>query len=280
MPELVKRGYDLVTETASYLGPNAPDKSLRYSGNNLACANCHLKSGTQAGAASWAGIMERFPQFSGRENRIITLEDRINGCLERSMNGKKLPITSESMQAMVAYMDWLGTDMPSGLKKAYKGYVSLKIPEEVVDLKYGKEVYDKECVVCHGANGQGIKKTSGPGYLYPPLWGKDSYNDGAGMNRVLTAAQFIKGNMPFGQATKDRPKLTDSEAYHVAGYINSFERPIKKDKEKDYPDLKLKPVSTPYGPWLDEFSAEQHRFGTFNEIIEYYQEKYNIKKTK
>jgi thiosulfate dehydrogenase len=25
------------------------------------------------------------------------------------------------------------------------------------------------------------------GYIFPPLWGPDSFNDGAGMNRLLTA---------------------------------------------------------------------------------------------
>jgi len=46
------------------------------------------------------------------------------------------------------------------------------------------------------------------------------------MHRVLTAAQFIKGNMPLG-TTADEPLLSDEEAYDVAGYINSFTRPLK-----------------------------------------------------
>jgi thiosulfate dehydrogenase len=100
------------------------------------------------------------------------------------------------------------------------------------------------------------------------------------MNRVITSAEFIKGNMPFGQATWDKPKLTDEEAFHVAGYINSFDRPKKKNKEDDYPDKKLKPVSTPYGPWVDDFSPEQHKYGPFLPIIEHYKEKYDIVKTK
>lgn len=118
------------------------------------------------------------------------------------------------------------------------------------------------------------------GYKYPPLWGADSYNNGAGMHRVITAAQFIKGNMPFGQATWVNPKLTDEEAYHLAGYINSFERPRKSNLEKDYPDLKLKPVSTPYGPWADDFSADQHKNGPFPTIIKYYKLEYGITKSK
>jgi thiosulfate dehydrogenase len=100
------------------------------------------------------------------------------------------------------------------------------------------------------------------------------------MNRVITVAKFIKSNMPLGQATWDNFKLTDEEAFNVAGYINSFERPKKENTENDYPDKKLKPVSTPYGPWLDDFSAEQHKFGPFLPIISYYKDKYGVIKTK
>ena len=86
--------------------------------------------------------------------------------------------------------------------------------------------------------------------------------------------------MPYLQATWDNPKLTDEEAYHVAGYINSFTRPHKQHTENDYPDKTLKPVSTPYGPWTDDFTAEQHKYGPFPPIITYYQEKFGIVKTK
>ena len=132
---------------------------------------------------SWVGILERFPQFGGRGNRIGTIEDRINGCMERSMNGRKLAVASDKMEAIVAYMDWLGEGLPANKKNEYKGYPSIKLPDVAVDLTRGKQVFEKECVVCHAADGQGIAKPTGEGYTYPPLWGKDSYNDGAGMTR-------------------------------------------------------------------------------------------------
>ena len=280
MPSKVKKGYYLIAETSKYMGPSAEHPEDRYSGNNLACANCHLKAGAQAGSGSWVGVLERFPQFGGRGNRIGTIEDRINGCMERSMNGKKIPVDSEKMEAMVAYMDWLGEGLPEDKKKEYKGYPAIQIPDVAVDMEKGKLVFEKECVICHGTNGQGVKKPDGIGYTYPPLWGDDTYNDGAGMNRVITAAEFIKSNMPYLQATWDNPKLTDEEAFNVAGYINSFSRPHKANTENDYPDKKLKPVSTPYGPWEDDFTAEQHKYGPFPPIMTFYKEKFGITKTK
>lgn len=279
--QAIRYGYLLITETPKYIGPMVEDKSMLYSGNNLACKNCHLQNGTQPGSGSWVGVTERFPQFRGRENKIGTIEDRVNGCMERSMNGKKLPVASKEMKAIVAYMEWLSEDVPKEKVAEYKGFPSIKIPDIAADPALGKVIYVNECQVCHGENGQGVKLAdSTKGYQFPPLWGSDSYNHGAGMHRVLTAAGFIKGNMPFGQATWDKPKLTDEEAYHVAAYINSFDRPQKANTEADFPDRKLKPVSTPYGPWEDTFPASQHKYGPYPPIIKYYQDKYNIKKTK
>ncbi|WP_405382853.1 c-type cytochrome [Maribacter sp. LLG6340-A2] len=281
MPKKVKEGYYLIAETSKYMGPNAENFEDRYSGNNLACSNCHLQKGAQAGSGSWVGILERFPQFGGRGNKIGTIEDRINGCMERSMNGRMLPQDSDKLVAIVAYMDWLSEGLPKERKAEFKGYPKIKIPAVAVNLEKGKQVYQKECVICHGENGAGVlNAVDGKSYTYPPLWGPDSYNDGAGMNRVITSAEFIKSNMPYLQATWDNPKLTDEEAYHVAGYINSFSRPHKLNTENDYPDKKLKPVSTPYGPWADDFMPEQHKYGPFPPVMDFYKEKYGITKTK
>lgn len=276
---LVREGYLILTESSKYIGPNAANSENRFAGNNLSCTNCHLKGGTQAGSASWVGVAARFPQFGGRSNKIGSLEDRINGCMERSMNGRKMDVESPQMKAMIAYMEWLGADLPTDQEKYYAGFGSIRLPERAVDLAAGELIYNRECTICHGADGLGMK---GPdlGYLYPPLWGPDSFNNGAGMHRIITAAEFIKSNMPFGMVTKDNPKLTDEEAYDVAGYINSFSRPQKNGTEKDYPDLTLKPVSTSYGPWVDSFSESEHKFGPFQPIIAFYKEKYNIKKSK
>ncbi|MFM1877781.1 MAG: hypothetical protein RLZZ241_647 [Bacteroidota bacterium] len=276
---LAQMGYKLVSQSSNLMGPKASNSKDRYTGNNLSCTNCHLKGGTQAGSASWVGVSSRFPQFGGRSNRIGTIEDRINGCMERSMNGKKLPVDSNFMKAIVAYMDWLGADLPDSQKQKYAGYPPLNLPERAVDLDAGREVYQRTCAVCHREDGSGMPGPEG-GYLYPPLWGPDSYNDGAGMHRVITAAEFIRSNMPFGLASADNPQLSDAEAYDVAGYINSFKRPHKNNTEKDYPDLTLKPVSTPYGPWSDNFTATEHKYGPFQPIMAYYKEKYNIVKNK
>ncbi|MEH0155248.1 c-type cytochrome [Limibacter armeniacum] len=265
--EYIKYGFDLISNTSHYIGPQVENPTMRFAGNNLACKNCHLGAGQKMYAAPYVGITGRFPQYRGRENTIGTLEERINGCMERSMNGKKLPLDGKEMKAMIAYMTWLSKEVPVGEVLKGKGFVNIEIPDRKVDLENGKMLYAQKCAVCHGKNGQG-QALEGGGYTYPPLWGKDSYNHGAGMHRVLTAARFIKGNMPLG-ATYENPILTDEEAYDVAAFINSHSRPLKEGTEKDFPDISRKPVDSPYPPFADSFPAEQHKYGPFKPLIEF-----------
>ena len=123
--------------------------------------------------------------------------------------------------------------------------------------------------MCHGSDGSGLLATANPihGYVFPPLWGPDSFNDGAGMHRVLTAARFIKARMPLG-----RPDLTDDEAFDVAAFINSKPRPEMAHLDQDYPDRSAKPVDNGYGPFADSFPLDQHRFGPFPPIEAYYKQ--------
>ena len=277
---LLKYGYVLFAKTPAFIGPDNGNSNMIFSGNGLACKNCHLELGTKPYSAPLIGIIQRFPQFRGRENKIGTIEERINGCMERSMNGIALPVEGLEMKAIVAYLDWLSRYAPKDGKIKGTGFLKLEIPKRTVNLNHGKKVFATHCIVCHGADGQGLKSSDGITYEYPPLWGAYSYNNGAGMTRVITAAQFIKGNMPFGIATHDNPVLTDEEAYDVAGYINQKPRPQKLNPEKDFPDIKKKPVSTPYPPYADNFSIEQHQLGPFQPIMAFYKQEYNITKTK
>ena len=272
-------GYEVFRNTSKYIGPASLEKTNSYAGNNLSCTNCHLRAGTKPYAAPLIGIIQRFPQYRGRENKVGTIEERINGCMERSMNGKMMPSDSKEMKAMIAYMNWLSRYAPEDGNIKGQGFVRVEIPNRAVDLDNGKAIFNTNCIVCHGKNGQGKKSIACTTYEYPPLWGDDSYNNGAGMTRVITAAQFIKANMPFG-TTYENPVLTDEEAYDVAGFINQQLRPKKENREADFPDLKKKPVSTPYPPYADTFSIRQHQLGPFPPIMNYYKSKYKMVKSK
>ncbi len=276
---LIKMGYDIITKSPELIGPLADKVEKQYAGNMLTCQSCHLEAGTRPGSGSFVGVANRFPQFRGRENKMGTLAERIDGCMERSMNGRKIPHETLEMKAMLAYMQWLSEEVPEEKETYYKGYSKIELPTVAADPKKGKFIYDQHCKSCHMEDGQGQRAGQGL-YVYPPLWGKNSFNHGAGMHRVITAAEFIKSNMPYLLAYKDNPVLTDDEAYHVAAYINSFPRPLKSNPEVDFPDKSLKPVSTPYGPWVDGFTPLEHKYGPFQPIMAWYQEELGIKKSK
>ncbi len=256
-------GHRLITETYALIGPGSQNP---VTGNRLACSSCHLNGGTKPFAAPYIGLSGVFPVYIGREDKIESLEERINGCLERSMNGKAIDVNDEVMRAMVTYIKHISKDAPVGERIKGQGFVGFTPPDRAADPGQGAVIYQKNCQSCHGANGEGVAGLPGNregGYLYPPLWGPDSYNDGAGMARITTAAKFIKGNMPLGVAHQN-PVLTDDEAYDVAAYINSHPRPVKAGKENDYPDLAKKPKDCPYPPYADNIPAQQHQYGPFN----------------
>jgi thiosulfate dehydrogenase len=263
--KLVKYGHALFTNTANEIGPLVSDSAKRFAGNNLACQNCHLEAGTQPYAMPMVGVWGQFPQYRGREGAVDSLEERINGCMERSMNGRVLPFESREMRALSSYMRWLSTGVPDGARLLGAGTSQIKEAERASDPTRGAEIYAQVCSACHGPDGLGVRAQDGLGYQFPPLWGPDSFNNGAGMSRLLTAAAYAKHNMPLG--TKfDAPVLTDVEAYDVAGYIVSQKRPEKVNLEKDFPIRLQKPIDTAYGPYGDGFPAEQHRLGPFGPI--------------
>ena len=263
-------GRKLISQTASVLGPEVSDASMRYAGNNLACQNCHLKAGTQKFGLPLIGVYGAFPTFIARENEVRTLEDRINGCMERSMNGRALPVDSPEMKAMLSYIQYISTGIPVGKTIEGRGSAPLKLLERAADPARGVAVYKRICIACHQADGQGKRvgvKGDAKGYLFPPLWGPDSFNDGAGMHRLIASASFVHANMPVG-TTSAAPLLSVDDAWDVAAYINAQQRPARAHLEADYPDRARKAIDAPFPPFADAFPLEQHRLGPYQPITE------------
>jgi len=269
-------GKRLLAQTSELLGPDNPDARMRYSGSRLSCGSCHLGTGTEPGSLTLLLATEHYPRLSPRVGAMTDIEDRVNECMQRSMNGRPLPMNSPEMIAMASYIRSLGernAAMGAGQRKATEP-PAFKTPDRSADLKAGKQVFSDHCARCHGTNGEGLPATANPinGYVFPPLWGPDSFNDGAGMHRILTAARFIKARMPLG-----KPELTDDQAFDVAAFINAQPRPEMAHLDRDFPDKSAKPVDTGYGPYADSFPPEQHRFGPFGPIEAYYKK---LKKSK
>lgn len=259
----IKYGRELIANTSEYLGPNGKVKAIS---NGMNCQNCHLQAGRAPLGNNYSAVASTYPKVRARSGQSEDVQKRINDCFERSLNGQALSRDSREMKAMVAYINWLGKDVPKGESPQGVGLYEVPLLDRAADPSKGKLVYDSQCAVCHQPNGEGIAKPDGTGYTYPPLWGKNSYNSGAGLFRLSRFAGYVRANMPLG-ATFENPMLTDEEAWDVAAYVNSMERP-SKDLSKDWPDISKKPMDHPFGPYSDEFSEEQHKFGPFKPIKE------------
>ncbi|WP_292528527.1 c-type cytochrome [Methylocystis sp.] len=265
---LIRKGRDLITATYSHIGPDMPDPAQRFAGNNLACGNCHLDAGVKKFGLPLFGLAEDFPAYSARTGAEITLQERINSCMTRSMNGRPLPASSEPMRAIVAYIQFLSKGVRKDEKLSGLGAGTMPELDRAAAPARGRDIYQSRCIGCHNVDGAGVQNSlpgHGAGYAFPPLWGSDSFNDGAGMARLITAANFIHSNMPDG-VDYLHPRLLPEEAWDVAALMISKPRPHRAGLEKDFPDLLKKPIDTPYGPYADGFSEQQHKFGPYGPI--------------
>ena len=254
-------GRELVANTAEYLGPKGKVKTIS---NGMNCQNCHLQAGTAPLGNNYGAVASTYPKVRARSGKEEDIQKRINDCFERSLNGKPLERESKEMKAMVAYINWVGKDVPKGELPVGSGIYEVPLLDRAADPTKGKIVYENQCSSCHQADGKGMAKPDGTGYLYPPLWGEASYNHGAGLYRISRFAGYVKANMPLG-VTFESPILSDEDAWDVAAYVNSMDRP-KKNLTKDWPDISKKPMDHPFGPFTDGFSEEQHKFGPFKPI--------------
>jgi len=219
--DAIRLGEHILTHT--------PQAVPEYNGSALNCTSCHLDAGRKPYSSPWIGVWGVFPEYRSRNAKINLLEDRVNDCFERSMNGRILSVDGPEMRAILAYFQWLSRGVPTGHDGPGRGFKRISAPQPP-DRERGKRIYAEKCALCHGKDGEGLYGERGE-TVFPPLWGPRSFNIGAGMARVNTAAAFVKANMPFGQDNT----LTDQEAFDVAAFFTHQPRPDFPGKERDWP---------------------------------------------
>lgn len=262
--DLIRYGRMLIANTSYYLGPNG---IVSHRSNGMNCQNCHLDAGTKPFGNNYSAVASVYPVFRERSGTTENIYKRVNDCMERSLNGIALDTTGKEMQAIEAYIHWLGKDVKKGVKPKGSGISNLAYMDRSADPEKGKQVYVQKCQSCHMMHGEGKMNDAQTAYQYPPLWGKHSYNIGAGLHRLSRFAGYVKSNMPFG-ASYDQPQLSDEEAWDVAAYVNSQQRPAK-DLSMDWPKIAAKPVDYPFAPYADNFNEQQHKYGPFGPIAEF-----------
>lgn len=206
--DMIVLGYDIMLHTPKYASV--------YMGNTLSCTNCHFcggnTTGGKNGAISLVGVVCSYPSYSERDHKTITIEDRIQNCFMRSLNGKAIPKDSKEVQALVHYFNWISQDVRHFKKIPWRGLRNLN-STHTPNAKNGATYYAEFCAPCHGDHGEGSMQA-------PPLWGENSFNDGAGMHTLPRLSAFIYDNMPY-----ENPNLTVEQALDIAGFIILQDRP-------------------------------------------------------
>lgn len=237
--ESILYGKRLLNETKRLLPDNV--------GASMNCNSCHIAQGKIPLGDPYINSFNNYPKMMSRAGAELDLTARINGCFERSMNGQVLERESPEMIAMLDYMEWLAQNTPKDQKVDINnaGLIDTSL---VGDAVRGEKIYDAQCATCHGDKGEGLKDSRGD-IVFPPLWGDESFNIGAGMARTYKAAAFVKYNMPMGIQTKGLwghgNVLSDQDAVDVAQFFTHKPRPDFAGKAGDWPDGK-KPKDARY----------------------------------
>jgi thiosulfate dehydrogenase len=261
-------GREIIKNTARLLGPMGSVRKV--AGNRMNCQNCHLNGGEKDFGISFRNTFTKYPEYQARQGKLVTLADRINNCFERPMNGKPLEVESREMRALLAYYRQLSMGKRIGEEVWGDSLNSFVVfSKRAADPKRGAILYSSQCANCHGANGEGKLTPDRIEFVYPPLWGNESYNEASNMHRNIKLATFIRANMPLG-ATAKNPILDPEQAFDLASFINdSSLHPRPKTRWNDYTNISEKPIDYPQGPFRDKFSEEQHRLGPYLPIIEF-----------
>jgi thiosulfate dehydrogenase len=263
---LIRYGLDLVANTADWIGPRGKLKHLSKS--RMACRNCHLDSGMRPFGNSWLDTFQLYPQYRAREGGVQSLADRINTCLEHPLQGKPLPVDGREMKAMLMYFRWIGRGRTVLWNDPDNRLAGIRFLDRPANPKAGEKIFSDRCSQCHGPDGQGKLRPDGAAFIFPPLWGKESFMQGASMSRISVLARFVKTNMPLG-ATADQPFISEEEAWDVAAFVDSQNRPGWSSKPP-YVVVDEKPFDYPIGPYGDAFPVSQHLFGPFTPIIDFW----------
>ena len=209
--DVVRLGEVLVKET------NDHPLTKSFVGNSLQCTSCHLDAGRHLRAGSFIGVAAAYPAYSPREQSVITLEDRILNCFIRSQNGTRPVNGSEVPVAIAAYITWLsqGTALEMNPSQPLGPNRLQMLSEPAIEpgIARGKSLYNDRCSSCHSDDGAGS-------FDGPPVWGDNSFNDGAGLSKVPKMAAWLKVAMPLDDAD-----LSDQESFDIAAYVNSHTRP-------------------------------------------------------
>jgi thiosulfate dehydrogenase len=213
------RGMGMVMAVCAVIGAVTVAATPEY-GRRLmmarGCGRCHLDAGAEPGELSLIGATRDYA-------RDDALMKRVDECLTRNLHLRPLALNGVERAAVRAWLEFLAAKDAATSPSLRKDHdpPAFATPERAANPQAGEQLFGQRCADCHGKDGAGLLASRDPakGYLFPPLWGRDSFPDASDMRRISTLARFVKAKMPLG-----RPDLTDDQAFDVAAFIESKPR--------------------------------------------------------
>jgi thiosulfate dehydrogenase len=234
----VVRGMRLHLQTKELLPDNV--------GNALNCTSCHLNAGTVADGSPFVGVSAFFPSYAPRAGKVVSLEERINGCFRRSMNGKPIPPQSADMQAMVAYFDWMKNNTKPRIKSlAVVSARSTRPSSPTWPMASRSTPSNARCATAATARAWPVPTAA---WCTHRCGATSPSTSALAWPAPTRRPRFVKRNMPIGFHEKfplGQGGLSDQEAVDVAAYFSQKPRPDFPDKVKDWPNGG-KPVDARY----------------------------------
>ena len=141
--DMIQKGRDITLNTYELLGP-------KFVSSKLHCSSCHLEAGGNPKASWWVNMGV---EYKTKKN----LQDRINQCFDRSMNG--IPICNSEkecnnnsiIESLITYMEWLTHRWKQKNSTTMRGFPKMAVVLEGDPVR-GRAIFEQKCSLSSSRN--------------------------------------------------------------------------------------------------------------------------------
>jgi thiosulfate dehydrogenase len=216
----VKRGCNIFS--------NPQKHASRFVRADIRCKDCHLDLGMAPETAPLGEAWVQSDKYDPVTGIILSYELRTMQCFINSSNGFKANILDSVIQDLKVYGRYLAfkKGLREGIEYPERRMTNVVPTGEGDDYVRGKATYEKQCAMCHGAQGYGHVAEDGTVRI-PALAGPGSWHTDSRMfNDISTLAAIIKTSMP----AHNRGSLTDTQSRDISAYLHTLPRPAGNNR--------------------------------------------------
>ena len=160
--------------------------------DSKACASCHGDA-----ASSMKGVATRYPQVDKAAGHLVNIADRVNLCRERHQQAEALPLESEPLLALTAYITFQSRGLPMNVKIDGEAATHFERARERYYRRMGQ--MNLSCAQCHERNwgrtlfNETVSQGHGTGW---PGYRLEWQNFGSLQRRLRACYSGLRAEMP------------------------------------------------------------------------------------